>query len=203
MYRTQQRDGVKKDAETLGDKGGEKASKGKNATKDGKQAEHGEQAGEGDGSQTTEGNQGKGLKRKGSQGSLGTPEGNPKKARSALDLTMNKATKIKGEYSATLTSACEIMTAVQSGDVKWKWANTPDCVGELQERVQALKTSVDDKGFRKFLLKSVSELKKDQGGDSLMKDVQSFVDVLPPLISAVQKRVRGLLSMQQARLANE
>ena len=133
----------------------------------------------------------------------GTTPDEQKKQKSALDVALSKYPRVKTDYGVALTKAGEIVTAVESGDIKWRWANNAENVGILQEALAALKVCVEGKNLRKFLLKSPQELRKEEGGDALLKDVQLFLSELPPLISVVQKRAKGLLLMQQARLANE
>ena len=117
---------------------------------------------------------------------------------------MAKAQKVKGEYSFVLTGANEIVTAVEGGAGEWKWANNDENVGELKKRVAAVKANIDHKGYRKFILKTAQELKRENAdAAALLGEAQALCDSVPPLVSHMQKRVKGLLSMQQARLSCE
>lgn len=130
-----------------------------------------------------------------------TNETSAKKQRtkSAIEVALASATKIKGSYADIMATGASIEVQLRE-DQSWAWAQGPGTRDPFQAALQAVREArtqfVDD-----MLTTKASDIRKKYAEEDLLVQCLKYNADMPPVLEALRVQSEMLLSMHRQRLS--
>jgi hypothetical protein len=140
-----------------------------------------------------------------------TPEGKPKKGRtgdppqmpkptpkekSALNLAISAAAKMKSKYEKVVVQASNLKGCLDMPS--WGWARGAAVLDDFVASFAALNNEIKDFS-QEFLSRSVNELKRTMSSEELQANLHTMVKSLEPCIDALAQETKSLLALEAAK----